>query len=398
MQHQFTSGAYIWAAFVVLAAALLIYLTTRRRREQRKQAQARSTVSASLSERIGPDHPWFGLWSHLFKWRDFSESELQQIVGHCDYILGATAHKEAVLEWERTMFKLVGEDAPATVTKAVELIKREGAKYFEASQEWAKLSHKHFNTMVLADVDKCITSMLDQQARHTAAMEQANQRADDNRRQMVEQSEQATLLRQERDKTYEFALDLRAYLDRSLAIINEQNEQIRQLTPVEMRKYSVRGKDGRFVKAMPTPKAVVQLRDVVKKTRAIGHSTILKSSIEASPTEGTRPDNSEPGEQAQPADMPPVRDWTKPQAFPEGYVVPEGIKVVKIGMDDGWVKKGSIGTTKESDDTPNVKWENSDYDLHGNKHDWSQPNIYLAPLDPRQHPEHPEFKTPNTTS
>jgi len=109
-------------------------------------------------------------------------------------------------------------------------------------------------------------------------------------------------------------------------------------------------------------------------------------------TEAERPDDSEPGEQAQPATTEPAIDWTKPVAFPEGYEVPKGTRVIKIGEDDVWVKKDSVGVVVETSNDPIVKWENKDYDLRGSKCDWAQPSYFLAPENPTDHPHHPEFK------
>jgi len=108
-------------------------------------------------------------------------------------------------------------------------------------------------------------------------------------------------------------------------------------------------------------------------------------------TEAERPDDSEPGEQAQPATTEPAIDWTKPVAFPEGYEVPKGTRVIKIGEDDVWVKKDSVGVVVETSNDPIVKWENKDYDLRGSKCDWAQPSYFLAPENPADHPNHPEF-------
>lgn len=88
----------------------------------------------------------------------------------------------------------------------------------------------------------------------------------------------------------------------------------------------------------------------------------------------------------------PAINWSVPQAFPEGYSIPSGIKVIKVGEDDEWIRKGSVGTTSECGSNPFIKWENQDFDLHGSGNDWAQYSHNLAPINPTDHPNHPEFK------
>lgn len=100
------------------------------------------------------------------------------------------------------------------------------------------------------------------------------------------------------------------------------------------------------------------------------------------------------GEQEKPVKRSEVNaiDWSVPQAFPEGYSIPSGIKVIKVGEDDEWIRKGSVGTTSECGSNPFIKWENQDFDLHGSGNDWAQYSHNLAPINPTDHPNHPEFK------
>jgi outer membrane murein-binding lipoprotein Lpp len=84
----------------------------------------------------------------------------------------------------------------------------------------------------------------------------------------------------------------------------------------------------------------------------------------------------------------PETDWSK-VPFPDGYVVPKGIEVVVISEtrnEDSprHRKPGLKGITTEKDDVPCCDWED------GRK------NIYmrsdeLAPVNPTDHPNHPEF-------
>lgn len=78
--------------------------------------------------------------------------------------------------------------------------------------------------------------------------------------------------------------------------------------------------------------------------------------------------------------------------FPKGYVIPKGIRVIKVAENDNWVRQGSVGVSLESSYQPYINWENDDFNLSvDNKDNWAQYSYNLAPLDPRDHPEHPEF-------
>lgn len=85
------------------------------------------------------------------------------------------------------------------------------------------------------------------------------------------------------------------------------------------------------------------------------------------------------------------RDWSKPVAFPNGYEIPKGVRVVKVGEDDRWVRKGSFGVTISNSSCPFVKWENENYNLNNIDGHWNQQSFKLAPLNPTDHPEHPDF-------
>lgn len=205
---------------------------------------------------LAPDHPYFGLWQHLFNYQNFTESELQGIVQHCDRILLAKEHEDAVLLWERTMMEAVGENSPVSVKKAIHSIKHDRDEYFNASQAWSNLMQKHFGTMVLADVDKAIRSMLEMENKHARFLKAANDRGDSNLALMLEQSQLATKTRQERDQAQAIANDLKAYLDRALAIIAIQNIQINEL--IRFRGWNgliiPRDKNGRFA---PAPEGMI---------------------------------------------------------------------------------------------------------------------------------------------
>jgi hypothetical protein len=103
------------------------------------------------------------------------------------------------------------------------------------------------------------------------------------------------------------------------------------------------------------------------------------------------------GEDEQPEVKPttePAIDWTKPVAFPNWYEVPEGTRVVAIknrptGIKELW--SGIIEKTEYdvSPMFPFVRWHlkgfNNGFPCAIEKH-------CLAPLDPADHPLHPEFK------
>lgn len=238
----------------------------------------------------------------------------------------------------------------------------------------------------------------------------------------------------ERDQARSLANDLREYLDRALKIVNEQNEQIQQLTHVEARNHDgtfrVKTKGDRLremireayrdkvmvidyagvmtafiappsdidvqrtskvnrqysIDLLPADSKEVPAPTPVKHLREVNEE--LAKAAEVQPTEAERPDDSHVGEQAQPSDMPQVRDWNVTQAFPRGYAIPEGVEVVCLSDDsfDEYVGKKGI-----------VKYTRCDINgggtivFNGETDDFRFYSIELAPLDPRQHPEHPEF-------
>ena len=87
-----------------------------------------------------------------------------------------------------------------------------------------------------------------------------------------------------------------------------------------------------------------------------------------------------------------ARDWSVPQAFPGDYGIPKGIRVICLDGDT-WVKNGSIGTTTQRSQIPLIKWEGYDYALKTNNSvELCIVNNDLAPVNPTDHPEHPQFK------
>lgn len=83
-------------------------------------------------------------------------------------------------------------------------------------------------------------------------------------------------------------------------------------------------------------------------------------------------------------------DWSKPVPFPEDYQVPKGVEVVVVSEDrdkkDQWYRPVGIkGVTIECDDTPDCDWEDGKKRIHMICHE-------LAPINPTDHPNHPQFK------
>jgi len=86
-------------------------------------------------------------------------------------------------------------------------------------------------------------------------------------------------------------------------------------------------------------------------------------------------------EEQQPATRDTAIDWSKPVAFPAGYEIPKGTRVIYIGISGNVSRKG---ITIEKNQFPLVKWDEGYVGNHrGNA---------LAPENPDDHPWHPEFK------
>ena len=89
------------------------------------------------------------------------------------------------------------------------------------------------------------------------------------------------------------------------------------------------------------------------------------------------------------------RDWSVPQAFPAGYVINHKCRAVKVGETLGWIKNGAIGTIiPDGNSTP--KFICDDKEMYPDGWEAQENGFYeyinkLAPLNPTDHPEHPEF-------
>lgn len=84
-------------------------------------------------------------------------------------------------------------------------------------------------------------------------------------------------------------------------------------------------------------------------------------------------------------------DWNVPQAFPEWYVIPKGVDVICI-KENPWVKEESTGKTKEDSCSPYIDWNGENYHKNGHGHwNWSLASSYIAPINPADHPLHPDF-------
>jgi hypothetical protein len=87
-------------------------------------------------------------------------------------------------------------------------------------------------------------------------------------------------------------------------------------------------------------------------------------------------------------------DWNVPQAFPIGYEVPLGIRVMALedrptGIRAGWKGITVNGLLTTPSIYPFVKWDIEDFN---NGHACALQSCHLAPINPTDHPLHPEFK------
>jgi hypothetical protein len=87
-------------------------------------------------------------------------------------------------------------------------------------------------------------------------------------------------------------------------------------------------------------------------------------------------------------------DWNVPQAFPSGYKVPLGLRVISLEDRETGIRSGFIGTTVNGLLTmpsvfPFVKWDIKEFN---NGHACALESSFLAPINPTDHPLHPEFK------
>lgn len=295
----------------------------------------------------------------------------------------------------------------------------------------------------LAEAKTEITTCQAERENYKGLWEQGVERAKEARKEFVEQSELNVQLRKERDRFLENFNDqfdkraafqseclrleseirfgnetiewLKSDLDRALGVIKEQEEIIIALHTRKPRGWNgavaKRNPDGTFAKKEPqfvgrVQRPVKHLREVneelakdavVKKTRSIGISTtVLNASIEAgaftpNEKEQEKLESTQGGSVGLPAEQPAVRDWNVPQPFPLDYVVPKGTRIVVVQDAVGLIKPGTEGVAIESN---LILYCDFDNDLKR----VSMYNYELAPIDPRQHPEHPEFKPANTAT
>lgn len=89
------------------------------------------------------------------------------------------------------------------------------------------------------------------------------------------------------------------------------------------------------------------------------------------------------------------RDWSVPQAFPEGYVIKNQCRAVKVGETLDWIEKGAIGTIVP-DGSPMPQFVCDDKSMYPEGWDVNEDGFFehineLAPINPTNHPEHPDF-------
>ncbi len=145
----------------------------------------------------------------------------------------------------------------------------------------------------------------------------------------------------------------------------------------------IRGRDGVVRKA--TKEQIEQMKQ--------GLSGMNEPSKHKCPTfpEGTSFDIKCPDPLPELETREPARDWSVPQAFPEGYKVNKGVEVELIVSDHYIVPIGSKGVTEEKDAMPYIAWEEEKYILGSGKGRCAM-TFMLAPVNPTDHPEHPQFK------
>lgn len=261
------------AGIVAMMAAAIYYKHREHRRRQAAAQTDRVTLHVRLgakppepqapaSSEIGPDHPWYGLYSYLFFWRTFTEKELQGIILHCDRILLAKEHQEAVLKWERLMYELLSEDSIENVREAINELKGKQEKSEQEAAAWRRVAFKNIGADTVGQADKAMAALVDG---HRDFEKRFKEQMD------LRQAAEANVLKleSELDRGNEAIFALRKELDRALRIINDKDEQIRQLIPVEFRKHSLRNPDGTFKRnadagmtQIPAPTPVKHLREV----------------------------------------------------------------------------------------------------------------------------------------
>jgi hypothetical protein len=192
-----------------------------------------------------------------------------------------------------------------------------------------------------------------------ALLEQAGEQRKQLRKDFVEQSELTTQWRQKYDNMEALNKSKKELLDRSAASYNGLSTQL-----VALESELDRGNE-----IITWMKADLEK---VYKLNAHNEDTIasllgLNTPVKTLPLE-------------------PAIDWNVPQPFPKDYVVPVGINVVAICSDER-VIKGDIGITIKESISPIVEWSR-----YGNKFKWAFCDYELAPINPTDHPLHPEFK------
>jgi len=171
---------------------------------------------------------------------------------------------------------------------------------------------------------------------------------------------------QQRDEARALANDLREYLDRALGLIKIQNEQILQLMPKPK---------GWNLKAYPRDKhgRVMKVVEVITDCSSV--------SITPQPVKHLREVNAEL------AELQPI-DWNVPQAFPKDYSIPRGTEVVVLLSEYVTVKRGYKGLV--------LGWFRDKAIVSFNELDLQRSirTDFLAPINPTDHPLHPDFGKP----
>jgi hypothetical protein len=78
-------------------------------------------------------------------------------------------------------------------------------------------------------------------------------------------------------------------------------------------------------------------------------------------------------------------DWSKPVAFPKGYSIPKGVRIIVLEDDHKNIDIGERGITTNCSKLPSCSFKcgTEQYAMH---------SYELAPINPTDHPLHPNFK------
>ena len=211
------------------------------------------------------------------------------------------------------------------------------------------------------------------------------------RKDFIEQSEIATAWRQKHDRLAVQAELLHNDFVKMTELLKEANDAAISCEPVKGIDHQLRSSEGEEILTHnDIMKHYVDLRMKVKNDKTYSfHEGELDFSAESLKGEESHVDSTKSEEILMIPEEDKTIDWSKPQPFPVSYEVPKGIIVVAV-VSDGQIKKGRVGRTVERSTAPIVEWEGVDFISK-----LSFCSFELAPINPTDHPLHPEFKDPD---